>query len=122
MIGLGSLREDLRRRRNSRTAAALGSPPDSARPQLSIVVIVFDMPRQAMQTLFTLSRDYQRDIEDIPYEVVVVENHSHRTLREREIRQLGPQFRYFLRPEREFRPRRRSTSGSAAAEPTGSGS
>ncbi len=45
------------------------------------MVIVYDMPRQAMNTLYSLSRDYQRDVDDVAYEVIVVENLSRRNLR-----------------------------------------
>lgn len=72
--------------------------PDTI-PDISIIVIVYDMPQQALNTLYTLSRAYQRDIEDVDYEVVVVENRSRRTLRERKVRALGPEFRYMLRDE-----------------------
>lgn len=68
-------------------------------PTISVVVIVYDMPEQAMNTLYTLSRKYQRGVEDISYEVVVVENLSDRNLKPKKVRALGPEFRYVAREE-----------------------
>lgn len=88
--------------------------PDTI-PDISIIVIVYDMPQQALNTLYTLSRAYQRDIEDVDYEVVVVENRSRRTLRERKVRALGPEFRYMLRDEQGVSPVWALREGIAAA-------
>jgi hypothetical protein len=46
------------------------------RPQLSIVVVVHDMPREAPRTLLSLSAGYQRDIGADDYEIIVVDNGS----------------------------------------------
>lgn len=89
----------LTRPRGQRTTAA-----DTLAPELSIVVIVYDMPRQALQTLYTLSREYQRDAGDVPYEVVVVENRSRHNLDEGKVKRLGPQFRYYRRAEQGVSP------------------
>lgn len=48
----------------------------SNRPKFSFIVAAYNMKREIERTLDTLSRDYQRDVEDIPYEVIVVENGS----------------------------------------------
>jgi hypothetical protein len=45
-------------------------------PALSVVVVVYNIPREAPRTLFSLSADYQRDIDAADYEVVVVDNGS----------------------------------------------
>ena len=72
-------------------------------PKISVVVVVYDMPRQAMNTLYTLSRAYQRDVDDVAYEVLVVENLSRRNLRARKVHALGPEFRYLPRESRASR-------------------
>jgi glycosyltransferase involved in cell wall biosynthesis len=68
-------------------------------PRTSIIVIVYSMPRQAMNTLYSLSQDYQRDLPSADYEIIVVENRSGACLNSEEVEELGPQFRYFLRNE-----------------------
>jgi hypothetical protein len=45
-------------------------------PELSVVVVVHDMPREAPRTLYSLSAKYQRDITAEDYEVIVVDNGS----------------------------------------------
>jgi glycosyltransferase involved in cell wall biosynthesis len=49
---------------------------DRMRPDVSVVVVVHDIPREARRTLLSLSSDYQRDIRGDEYEVVVVDNGS----------------------------------------------
>ena len=70
-----------------------------APPEISIVVIVYNMPRQAMNTLLSLSTSYQLDIDEASYEVIVVENCSENCLDVARVESLGSQFRYFLRDE-----------------------
>jgi hypothetical protein len=43
---------------------------------VTVVVVVFNIPREAPRTLFSLSADYQRDIDPADYEVLVVDNGS----------------------------------------------
>jgi glycosyltransferase involved in cell wall biosynthesis len=45
-------------------------------PGLSVVVVVYNIPREAPRTLFALSADYQRGIERDEYEIIVVDNGS----------------------------------------------
>ncbi|MFH0947295.1 MAG: glycosyltransferase family A protein [Planctomycetota bacterium] len=70
-----------------------------ARPRLSLVVILHDMPDQAQRTLFSLSPRYQRDVSRRDYEVIVVENASERTLGREKVLQHGDNFSYFLREQ-----------------------
>ena len=65
-------------------------------PELGVVVVVHNMRREARRTLHSLSRAYQRGIEDLAYEVVVVENGSDPDLAVDEdfVRGFGPEFRY----------------------------
>ena len=63
---------------------------------LSVVVVLYNMRREAQRTLQALSRAYQEQIDDVDYEVIVVENGSD----EREklgadaVARFGPEFRY----------------------------
>lgn len=67
-------------------------------PLLSIVVICHDMVREAPRTLYSLSRRYQREVNDLEYEVIVVDNGSSRPLGEALARGFGPEFRYMFFP------------------------
>jgi hypothetical protein len=67
--------------------------------KLSVLVVVYRMPRQAENTIFTLSTAYQRDITEEEYEIVVVENRSDQCLDPDRLRQIAPNARYFLRDE-----------------------
>jgi hypothetical protein len=68
-------------------------------PRLSIIVVVYNMARQAMNTLYSLSARHQRNVCESDYEVIVVENASSNTLDEKAVSALGNNFRYFLREE-----------------------
>jgi cephalosporin hydroxylase len=76
--------------------APLFSPPPPDAPALSVVVVVYNMRRAAARTLHSLSRSYQRDVEKLDYEVIVVENGSapDQLLGEELVRSFGPEFRY----------------------------
>lgn len=45
-------------------------------PELSIVIVVYNIPREAERSLYALSAAYQRDIAPEAYEVIVVDNGS----------------------------------------------
>jgi cephalosporin hydroxylase len=63
---------------------------------LSVVVVVHNMRREADRTLYSLSRKYQQGVESLDYEVIVVENGSdpEQRLGEEFVRSFGPEFRY----------------------------
>jgi cephalosporin hydroxylase len=75
------------------------APPPPARAEatldLTVVVVLHDMRREAARTLHSLSRTYQRGIADLDYEVVVVDNGSSpdQKLSAEEIAAFGPEFR-----------------------------
>jgi cephalosporin hydroxylase len=64
--------------------------------ELSVIVVVHDMRREAQRTLHSLSPAYQQGIADLDYEVIVVENGSveDQKLGAERVRTFGPQFRY----------------------------
>jgi cephalosporin hydroxylase len=73
------------------------APPLPADPvDLSVVVVFYNMRREAHRTLHSLSRAYQEGIADKTYEVIVVENGSDedQTLGAAFVRDFGPEFRY----------------------------
>jgi cephalosporin hydroxylase len=73
------------------------APPLPADPvDLSVVVVFYNMRREARRTLHSLSRAYQEGIEHTRYEVLVVENGSDedQKLGAAFVRDFGPEFRY----------------------------
>src|SRR5580704_10001226 len=50
--------------------------PRPRRPDVSVVVVVYNMAREAPRTLHSLSAGYQRHIDADDYEVIVVDNGS----------------------------------------------
>jgi glycosyltransferase involved in cell wall biosynthesis len=64
------------------------------RPKLSLVVIVYDMAREAPRTLRSLALPYQTGVTADDYEVIVIDNGSPAPLGEPLVREFGPQFRY----------------------------
>ncbi len=68
-------------------------------PALSIIVIVYRMREQAMNTLYSLSTKYQQKCSHVNYEVIVVENASDENLDSDAVKALDGCFRYYLRQE-----------------------
>lgn len=46
------------------------------RPRLSVILVIYDMPREARRTVYSLTVRYQREIDARDYEVIVVDNGS----------------------------------------------
>jgi hypothetical protein len=63
-------------------------------PSLSVVVTFHNMVREAARTLHTLSRGYQREIDDLAYEVIAIDSASTRPLPEADVCGMGDNFRY----------------------------
>ena len=74
----------------------LAPPAPTTTKDLTVVVVFYNMRREAARTLHSLSRSYQRDIEDIEYEVMVVENGSaaDQKLGREYVESFGREFRY----------------------------
>jgi cephalosporin hydroxylase/GT2 family glycosyltransferase len=87
----------------------LAPPVPPSAVALSVVVVFYNMRREAVRTLQSLARSYQRGIEDLDYEVLVVDNGSDpdQRLTPEFVASFGPEFR-LLEPE-----------GDAHASPTG---
>jgi hypothetical protein len=79
------------------------------------VVVVYRMPHQALNTLYTLSAQHQHGADPASYEVVVVENISERCLDPRAVAALGENFHYRLRDERGVSPAPALNEGIALA-------
>lgn len=63
------------------------------RPDLSIVVVGYDMAREIPRTLASLSRSYQTGLDGLVTEVVVVDNGSPEPLSAAMVRSFGDEFR-----------------------------
>jgi cephalosporin hydroxylase len=76
--------------RKARSAA----PRTVKTKDLSVVVVLYDMRREAARTLHSLSRSYQQGIDALDYEVIVVENGSapDQRLGEEFVRSFGAEF------------------------------
>jgi cephalosporin hydroxylase len=77
-----------------RAPIAPAAPADTV--DLTVVVVMYNMRREAERTLRSLSRSYQEGIGDVDYEVVVVENGSDpdQRLGPDLVAGFGPEFRY----------------------------
>jgi len=83
-------------------AAGGGAHPPLATPapaepvDLTVVVVFYNMRREAARTLHSLSRRYQEELDGVTYEVIVVENGSDpdERLGEEFVTGFGPEFRY----------------------------
>ena len=69
------------------------------RPLLSVVVIIYNMRREASRTLYSLSGNYQRGISDGDYEVIVVDNGSAPPFPAEDVRKQAGRFEYFYMDE-----------------------
>jgi hypothetical protein len=67
---------------------------DQSQYDLSIVVIFFNMRREAQRTLYSLSREYQKNIGHISYEVIAIDSGSAEPLDEKFVKSFGNDFRY----------------------------
>ena len=80
--------------------------PRETPPDLSVVVVVFNMAREAPRTLLSLSPAYQRDIAAADYEIIVVDNGSEPPFDPAVLASLGGNFR-LIRMDLETVRRRR---------------
>ncbi|MDO8862507.1 glycosyltransferase [Haliea sp. E1-2-M8] len=91
-----------------------GSPP--GQPQLSLVLIVYDMPEQAANTIRSLLPGYQRDVSGSEYELIVVENASSNTLSAGFLQDLPANVHYHLRQNPEPSPAQAINFGASQAQ------
>lgn len=62
--------------------------------ELTVIACFHNMRREAARTLFTLSTEYQRDVEASLYRVLAVDNGSTEPLDPADVQAFGPNFRY----------------------------
>ena len=61
---------------------------------LSVIICFYNNKREARNTLFSLSRKYQIGINDVEYEVIVLDHGSSSPLEESEVEAMGKEFKY----------------------------
>ncbi|MGH8979292.1 MAG: CmcI family methyltransferase, partial [Acidimicrobiia bacterium] len=88
-----------RRRRRARGVperAPLAPRMTTGTIDLTVVVVFFNMRREAARTLQSLTRGYQQGIDDLRYEVIALDNGSTgaQRLDEEFVRSFGPEFQY----------------------------
>ena len=66
----------------------------SRHPKLSVIVVVYDMAREAPRTLQSLSTSYQMGVSADDYEIIVMDNGSPTPLGEQVVQAFGPNVRY----------------------------
>lgn len=66
-----------------------------SKPLISIIVIAYNMERELPRTLYSLTREYQQNIDGLNYEVIVVDNGSEIPINTVvDIKSFGSHFRY----------------------------
>ncbi len=68
------------------------------RPALSVVVVFYDMPREAQRTLYSLTPEYQRGVAAADYEVIAVDNGSRQPLDPHGVERFGCNFHSVFYP------------------------
>jgi hypothetical protein len=63
-------------------------------PALSVVIVIYDMEREARRSLHALSAEYQIGVSADDYEVIVVDNGSPAPFNGGSVAEFGPNFRY----------------------------
>src|SRR2546423_503260 len=84
-------------------------------PKISLVVVVFNMQREAARTLHSLSTDYQRNIGADDYEVIVVDNGSDPPLDISAAQKLPGNFRFIRAASSSASPASAANQGLAEA-------
>lgn len=83
------------------------------KPRLSVIVVAYRMPRQALNTVYSLSCKYQQNVDENDYEIIVVENASTEVIDIRELEKLGNNIRYLQRQESGHSPAAAINAGFA---------
>lgn len=86
------------------------------KPKLSVVIIFFNMRREARRTLFSLTTCYQRDIEQADYEVIVLDSNSSEPLDADWVQSLQGNFRYRYIESDQPTPSRALNTGTEMAK------
>jgi glycosyltransferase involved in cell wall biosynthesis len=101
---LSRIKQGIRRFLSNSQSNSLSGSNQRSEFVVSFVVIVYDMPTQAQNTVRSLLADYQLDARPEDYEVLIVENASANTMSQAFLDSLPPTFSYHLRQETQPTP------------------
>ncbi len=85
-------------------------------PVDSIIFIVYNMPAQAKNTLESLRTNYQQDVQQEDFEVILVENESANLMDSQYIASLPSNFHYYKRAETQATPVHAINYGASRAK------
>jgi len=68
---------------------------NKVQPTVSIIVVIFNMEREAKRTLYSLTSKYQEGVSEQDYEVIVVDNGSSVHHSDDYVEDFGPNFNYY---------------------------
>ncbi len=88
----------------------------SALPKLSIIVIFYNMRREAARTLHSLSAAYQTGVSTQDYEVIAIDNASSAPLNAAEVVSFGENFRYHFHATASISPAEAMNLGAKMAQ------
>ncbi len=83
---------------------ALHDNPQKRVSELSVVVVFFNMRREAARTLYSLSRAYQEIPNNVDYDVCAIDNGSSQPLDKELVQSFGDEFHYHFISEAERSP------------------
>ncbi|MFZ4462633.1 MAG: glycosyltransferase family A protein [Bacteroidales bacterium] len=66
-------------------------------PILSIIVVFYNMKREAPRTLYTLSTNYQQEVDCNQYEVIAIDNGSEEAMSKEMVQSFGSNYRFIQR-------------------------
>jgi len=84
--------------------------------KLSIIVIFYNMRREAARTLHSLSLAYQQGVTQDSYEVIAIDNGSDQPLCPEDVAKFGPHFKYHFHPTESISPVQAMNHGSTLAQ------
>jgi len=85
-------------------------------PKLSIIVIAHRMAEQALNTIYSLSTQHQRHVQEDDYEIIVIENRSDQCIDTPRLHALGNNIRYVCRDEKGVSPAAAINAGLALCQ------
>lgn len=85
-------------------------------PKLSIIVIFYNMRREASRTLLSLSAGYQKGVSEDDYEVIAIDNGSNTPLEAEDVTGFGGNFRYLYHKTTSVSPAEAMNIGAGLAQ------
>ncbi|MCB1614886.1 MAG: glycosyltransferase family 2 protein [Pseudomonadales bacterium] len=71
----------------------------SRKKKLSVITVAYNMPRQALNTAYSLSINHQKNVDESDYEIILMENSSNNNIDPDELKKIGGNIKHMLRNE-----------------------